>query len=313
MKYPAASRSSAVDTFISAEKGPVQIPNPYQLLEDSESPDSRSFIAAQNAQFQNFIEDPDLDESRRFLRDTIAELHGLPSLLGVPQDCGEYYYYRVAGHGSTFPATFRIPKATLPGEIKPGETAFHRSEEFHDETDDGGALISSGFGKDGKYWAYSSSIQGSAWRKIHIKDVSTMQRLPDEIVDTKFSGKSIPISWLGNEDFFYQFWSDTLKKQTLQLRFHRIGDTQEVDVVYEDKENPTYTFAGETSQDGTFLFLSILKAGRNNKLLAAKIPRMVHSSKSEPIWHQSFDVEISGDFDSEWKYVSSVSNQETRC
>jgi prolyl oligopeptidase len=72
------------------------------------------------------------------------------------------------------------------------------SEKFHDEVDDGGALVSSGFSKSGKYWTYSSRIKGSAWVNIRIKDTVAGKSLSDMLDDTVFAAKEMPILWFGD-------------------------------------------------------------------------------------------------------------------
>jgi hypothetical protein len=89
-------------------------------------------------------------------------------------------------------------------------------EKSHDETDDGGALVSSGFSRSGKYWACSSSIKSSAWVNIMIKDTVAGKQLPDMLDDTKSAGKEMR----GSSISFGRIWK---KKGGLQLRFHRFG------------------------------------------------------------------------------------------
>jgi prolyl oligopeptidase len=302
MDYPEAPRSTVEDQFISLKSGPVKIPNPYNWLEDSASTQTQAFVEAQNTQFQSFIQDPELEFSRQVLQKTLRQLHGLPSLAGVPQSCGDYYYYHVAGQGAVFPVTYRVQKSKL-ANIKSGGGLLELSEKFHDEAADGGALVSSGFSKSGKYWAYSSSIKGSAWVNIRIKDTMTKEVLPELLGDTKFAAKEMPISWLGDLGFFYQFWPDREKKGGPQLRFHRVGSEQKDDVVvFEDRENLDHTFAAHVSEDNQLLFLFVFRGGRNNRLSGAKItPESFLSSLRLGL---QFDMRISDTFDAEWRYVS---------
>jgi prolyl oligopeptidase len=78
--------------------------------------------------------------------------------------------------------------------IKDGDGLLEVSEKSHNEADDGGALVSSGFSRSGKSWAYSSSIKSSAWVNIRIKDTVVGKQLPDMLDDTKFAAKEMPIS-----------------------------------------------------------------------------------------------------------------------
>lgn len=271
-------------------------------------------MEAQNSQFQTFIQDRELDTTRHILQKTLLELHSLPSLAGVPQSSGEYYYYRVAGQGAVFPVTYRVKKSIL-AEMKMGVRwlelvekfgLLELSEKFHDEAEDGGTLVSSGFSKSGKYWAYSSSIKGSAWTNIKVKDTVTQMPLEGILYDAKSAAKEAAISWISDLGFFYQFWPDKANRPPgagPQLRFHRVENEQTDDAVaFENLENLDHTFAAEVSEDDEFLLLSIFKGGRNNRLWAAGISpgsKLLNSYGSK----MEFDIKISDNFEAEWRYV----------
>jgi prolyl oligopeptidase len=313
MNYPIAPRSSVVDDFISSKHGPVKVPNPYNWLEDSTSPQTQAFVEAQNSQFQTFIQDPELETARHVLQKTLRNLHSLPSLASVPQSSGDYYYYRIAGQGAIFPITYRVKKCML-SEMQIGVSfadlvekfgLLELSEKFHDEAEDGGALVSSGFSKSGRYWAYSSSIKGSAWTNIRIKDTTTRRPLKDFLRDTKFAAKEIAIEWISDLGFFYQFWPEKGQGLGPQLRFHRVGSEQKDDVVvFEDRENLDHTFTAGVSEDEEFVLLSIFKGGRNNRLQATKITPGSEILSSSSDVKLDFDIKISDTFDAEWRYVS---------
>jgi prolyl oligopeptidase len=313
MNYPITPRSSVADDFISSKHGPVKIPNPYNWLEDSTNPQSQAFVEAQNSQFQNFIQAPELETARHVLQKTLRDLHSLPSPASVPQSSGDYYYYRIAGQGAVFPITYRVKKCML-SEMQIGVSfvdlvekfgLLELSEKFHDEAEDGGALVSSGFSKSGSYWAYSSSIKGSAWTNIRVKDTRTKELLGDFLCDTKFAAKEVAISWIGDLGFFYQFWPDKARGLGPQLRFHRLGNQQKDDVVvFEDGENLDHRFTAEVPEDEEFLLLSIFKGGRKNTLRAMKTtPGSEIPSNSSGV-KLDFDINISDTFDAEWRYVS---------
>jgi prolyl oligopeptidase len=310
MEYPSAPRSSATDDFMSVKSGPVKVPNPYNWLEDAASSQTQAFINSQNSQFESFIQDLDLDMPGQVIQKILLQLNTLPSLAGIPHCTGEHYYFRVAGQRTVFPVTYRVPKSRVT-DIKNGHGLLEVSAEFHNEANDGGALVSSGFSKSGKYWAYSSSIKGSAWVKIRIKDTTTNELLREELTDTKFAAKEMSISWFGDQGFFYQYWPDREKKGEPQLRFHRVGNKQEDDlVVFEDEENPDHTFAVEMTQDDQFLLLYVFRGGRNNSLRAARINSESLSAASGA--NIEFEIKIEDKFEAEWRQVQQKYVEETR-
>lgn len=256
------------------------------------------YVKVQNSRTEAYIHNPASASFLQSLSDLLTKLHMLPSLASPLYSCGDHYYYRVSGQGKLFPVWYRIAVEKL---FSDDPTTAH--EVFHDELTEKGAVVSSGFSLGGKYWAYSSSIQGSEWSPIHIRATSTGEKLNDEIVDTKFTGKSAPISWLADIGFFYLYWPNrgTGMAPGLgpQLRFHRVGDSQDMDeVVYEEKASPTHTFCARTN--GEWVFLFVLGSGRTSQVKAARVPKKLLNEDRMEL-DLKFDIVISDDFDTEWE------------
>ena len=121
-------------------------------------------------------------------------------------------------------------------------------------SDDGTvSLKTSSFSKDGRIWAYGLSESGSDWFDIHFKNVETGQTYDEVLKKAKFSS----ISWMhNNQGIFYGCYKDhqsssvsngntsgrdTTKSQGQKLMYHKIGTSQEEDVVaVEFPENPAW-------------------------------------------------------------------------
>ena len=300
MEYPAAPRGSSTDTFQSAQHGTVELLNPYAWLEDTSSVHYSEFIAAQNARSESFINEPSSAPNLKSLETLLKKLHSLPSLASPFYSCGGHYYYRVAGQGKVFPIWYKIKKGYVDGAS--GENVVElagKSEVFHDELSEMSAVISSGFSSGGKYWAYSSSIHGSEWTKIHIRNCVTGDKLQDEIIDTKFTAKAAQISWLGDAGFFYQYWPDKTSGLNPQLRFHLVGEDQGKDVVvHEDKNEPTSTFCVRT--EGECVMLFVFRGGRSSEVKAGIVVKEFLTGSNRDFAFD-FDVTVAGDFESEWE------------
>jgi prolyl oligopeptidase len=300
MNYPPAPRGPAIDVFQSAKHGTVEVPNPYAWLEDQNSTEYHSFVQAQNETFDDYINHPSLSSSRENLQKTLSDLHALSSPISLPRRVGAWYYYRASGHGRTYPVTYR--SKTLD---------FASPEIFHDEAaegDAGAAMISSGFSKTGRYWAYWSSIRGSEVGYIRVRDTTspTGERTEDTVRGVKFTGREAGIKWMGDGGFLYQYWpeEETGKgKKGPQLRYHKLGEEQERDkVVYEDPGNPGYTFWASVDGNGEWVFLMVLRAGRNNQLWGARV------SETEGMdGDLKFNMQIEAGWGAEVKYVCFVS------
>lgn len=55
------------------------------------------------------------------------------------------------------------------------------------------------FSSDGEIFAYGTSTNGSDWRKVYFRNVSSNLDLDDVLVKVKFTS----IAWRGNEGIFY--------------------------------------------------------------------------------------------------------------
>lgn len=300
MEYPAAPRGFSTDTFQSAQHGTVELPNPYAWLEDTGSPVYNEYVTAQNSHSESFIRDPSSAADLKSLESLLNKLHSLPSLASPPYLCGDHYYYRVAGQGQVFPIWYRVPKEYVDGTG--GRETVNLTKQrklFHDEAIELGAIISSGFSTGEKYWAYSSSIHGSEWCRIHVRSIVTGEKLKDTVIDTKFTGKPAQISWLGDLGFFYQYWPDKESGLKPQLRFHRVGENQARDViVYEAKDEPTRTFCTRT--DGEWVILFVLKSGRNSMVKVGRVTKSFLSGESREMGLE-FNITVASDFASEWE------------
>jgi prolyl oligopeptidase len=307
--YPPARRTQTVESFSSTTVDSdsicqVRVPNPYDWLEDVSSDETREFVAVQNAALGGYLS---TDTSNRSAKNSLTTL--LQSLVQgevinqAPQSAGQYYLLRVSGCGLSFPVTFKIGKQDLQiflqssGSTNSSFSTQKPLQVFHDEGDEDGALLSSGVSKSGKYWAYCTSVKGSDWGVIRVKEIETGQVLPDEICNTKFNNTIKPISWLRDLGFFYQSWLAFGKQDARpQLRYHALGTSQADDkVIYEDPAHPGYCFCLRVSDDEGFAFLSIYSAGHTCQIRAARISNPGHHPKLD------FNYKVCDNFDYKWE------------
>lgn len=110
MLYPSAPRSNTIDSFRSAKYNTVQVPNPYDWLEDLSSHETKTFVTAQNKSLDEYLDDPMLEEPKIKLLDMLQSILGQVVMKQVPQAAGSYYLFRVAGSVREFPVTWRVRK-----------------------------------------------------------------------------------------------------------------------------------------------------------------------------------------------------------
>jgi prolyl oligopeptidase len=132
------------------------------------------------------------------------------------------------------------------------------------------------FSKDGRYLAYSTSVGGSDWRTIVVKDLQTGEMLPDEIKWVKFSG----IAWQGN-GFYYTRFPEPKKGDELKaanklgaVYYHQLGTPQSSDkLIHSDKANPDRSFGGSTTDDERFLCISGWESTSGNALFVKDLSK----------------------------------------
>jgi prolyl oligopeptidase len=126
------------------------------------------------------------------------------------------------------------------------------------------------FSKDGKYFAYALSTNGSDARKIKVRDLLTKTDLADE-VESIYS----EITWHGNGFFYSKFKpapSNALGIKDLStIYYHELGTKQSQDKeYYSDPSNPQrFNFAYSTL-DEAFTVLFCMDISSGNGLLVKK-------------------------------------------
>jgi prolyl oligopeptidase len=302
MEYPVARRSDTVQHFPSLKHGLVQVPDPYDWMDDLTSQETEVFLEAQNALLSQYLTDPVLEEPRTKLVKLLQSIQTNTFINDIPLSAGRFYILRVGGRGHSHCMTFKIPKARIREFLEAPANVDGDSllEILHDEAVENQVVIATGVSRSGKYWAYNASVAGSDWGVIRVKDIETGQMLPDEIHDNKFNTKPARISWLDDRGFFYQYWKpDGEGRSPPQLRFHVLGEAQAKDeVVYEDPSCPGRCFWATVSHDGALVFLHVYAAGWASQVYAARISRAdVVTSKL----NLEFKSTISNDFSSQWE------------
>ncbi|KAK4498079.1 hypothetical protein PRZ48_010735 [Zasmidium cellare] len=304
--YPSAPRSNTKEHFQSANNGSIEVANPYDWLQNLDSPETKAFVEAQNAAFQDFLPDtdPTILGAKQKIGGILMNTYSDYFVTSAPKFVGDSVFLRVLGRGKPFGATYRWRKQDFLQETAlNGDEVVAEPSMFHDESVSGNAIISSAFSQGGKFWAYNEAVSGSDWGIIRVKSVDDSSLLPDEIHDSKFNTKpSSAFAWLGDLGFFYQFWlsaQDTNDgKRRPQLKFHRLGTPQSSDeVVYEEEDHPERTFRASVNDAGSVVVLEIFGATATSKVKLVKIiPGAESLSALE--WQSLCD-----DLSAEWEYL----------
>ncbi|GAA5902303.1 hypothetical protein JCM6882_000496 [Rhodosporidiobolus microsporus] len=288
--YPPVRRADTVETFKSAAKGEVVVPDPYAWLHDPEADETKQFVKEQGEFTQKYLAQYKDREafSRELKKNWNYPRFSVPSLKG-----DGYYYFTYNSGLQAQPAIYRFPRGqetVTPASDSPGgELFFDPNLLSHDGSV---SRSTSSFSEDGKWWAYGLSRSGSDWSTLYVRPTSSPHsptqevgkdegRLEtDELRFVKFSG----IGWTADsKGFFYQRFperkehggaeedkagTETEQDLNAMLYYHRIGTPQFEDIlVHKDPEHPEWMFGAGGTEDGRFLILTASKDTARSNLL----------------------------------------------
>jgi len=245
LRYPTARQSDQADDYHG-----TQVRDPFRWLEDTDSPETRAWIEAQNQLTEGYLADA---PGRDWLRQRLTKLwdferFGIPLARG-----GKYFITRNDGLQNQSvlyvqPSLDGEPRVLLdPNTLSADGTVALAGWEPSD---------------DGKLLAYGLANAGSDWREWKVRDVETGKDLEDHLQWIKFSG----ISWTPDgKGFFYARYDEPKPGQSLleanyfqKLYFHKLGQPQAEDkLIYERRDEKEWGFGGYVTEDGQYLIISV--------------------------------------------------------
>lgn len=242
LNYPISQRVDTVDIYHG-----IEVADPYRWLEDDNSDSTKAWVNKQNKVTNDYLAEIPF---RQKIQDRLTQIWDYPKY-GMPFKKGDYwYFYKNNGLQAQY-VIYQME--SLDGE----PVVFLDPNTF---SEDGTVALSGlSFSKDGKLCTYSLSSGGSDWREIFVMDVETKTKLKDHLKWIKFSG----MSWY-KDGFYYSRYDepkegDELKgvNENSKIYYHKAGTAQSADqLVYEDKENPKFSWYMGTTEDEKYLILS---------------------------------------------------------
>lgn len=242
--YPASPAGEVVDDYHG-----TQVADPYRWLEDSDAPEVRTWIEAQNTLTNAYL--TQIPE-REAIQSRITELWNYERY-SAPSRVAEGVYVWSYNDGLMSQSVMYI--AESPSD--PGRVLLDPNTLSEDGTV---ALGGTWFSDDGSKLAYSVSDGGSDWRKIYVMDVATGETAPEVLDWVKFSGAT----WLKDgSGFFYSRYDAPedpndfeAKNEFQKLYFHKLGTPQSEDtLIYERQDQPTWGFGSSITEDGRYLLI----------------------------------------------------------
>lgn len=245
LAYPPTHTVDQVDAYHG-----TRVADPYRWLEDTDSPETAAWVAAQNALTFDYLEKI---PARQQLLARLTELWDYPRAEAPFKRSGRYFQLRNSGLQNQAVLYVLESLAAEPRLLLDPNTL----------SEDGTvALTGLAISQDGQYMAYATSASGSDWLTWRVRNVTSGTDLPDLVEWSKFSGAA----WLPDGSGFYyaRYTAPDPDKayeavnRNQELFLHRLGQPQSADaLVYARPDQPDWGFGAEVSNDGRYLVLSI--------------------------------------------------------
>jgi prolyl oligopeptidase len=249
--YPATKQIEHVDVYHG-----VAVADPYRGLEDLDSPETKAWVAAQNA-----LTDAQLAQMPEVarVRDRLKKLwnyerYGLPS-----KEAGWVFYGKNDGLQN------QSPLYVQKGFDGPPRVLIDANQLSADGTV---AVTTTSPSPDGKWLGYGLSRAGSDWVELRLRDIASGEDASDHLRWVKFSG----MSWThDSQGFFYSRFPAPpggdakvfQKMENRKIYYHRVGTPQSEDrLIFELPEHPQRSFGAQVSPDGRYAVISLTQPGQ---------------------------------------------------
>jgi prolyl oligopeptidase len=308
--YPAAKTVNQVDDYHG-----VKVNDPYRWLEDLDTSDTRNWIEAQNKVTFDYLAKT---SGREAIKQRLTQLWNYERY-GSPEHYGERYFYTHNDGLQNQPVLYVTESMDAPGRLLLDPNTLSKDGTV--------ALKSYAVSDDGKFVAYGLSSGGSDWEEWRVRDVDAGKDTDDVLKWVKFSA----VSWRRDgTGFFYSRYDEPkggnalkLANKFQKLYFHRLGTKQGDDVlIHEQKDQPEWMFAGQVSDDGRWLVISVSRSTEPKNLvlyrdLAQRYQKKVpnegvaktagkHAKKQEQHFEVTQPSTLLGDWNASYEFLGNT-------
>ena len=250
-EYPATQKGPQTDTFFGRT-----VADPYRWLEDDRSPETMSWVRAQNLVTDGYLKQIPFRDA---IRKRLTILWNYEKFSAPFREGAFTYFYK--NNGLQNQSVLYRQKGQEAPEVFLDPNTF--------SADGTSSLAGIEFSKDGSLCAYQISEGGSDWTKAIILDAKTKKQLGQTMTNLKFSG----LSWRGNKGFYYSTYDVpkgsqlSAKTEHHKLMWHALGTAQSEDaLIFGGDETPRRYIGGGVTEDENFLVISAANATYGNEL-----------------------------------------------
>jgi prolyl oligopeptidase len=225
------------------------VADPYRWLEDTNSPETRRWIQAQNDRTEAFLAGI---PAREAIRARLSELWDYPRC-EVPFQAGPAWFQRRNSGLQDQSVLYVMGSPEDEGRVLLDPNLL---------SDDGTvALTGIDVTDDGSLLAYATSTAGSDWMTWRVRDVATGTDHADVVEWARYGGAA----WRAGAGFYYSATDRpaegaelTQQVGLLRILFHTLGTPQDEDrLVFEAPDEPEWLPHATVSEEGRFLVVSI--------------------------------------------------------
>lgn len=254
LNYPQARTVEQFDDYHG-----TRIADPYRWLEDTDAPETRQWIEAQNQVTEQYL---GAIPQRAAIVRRLTELWNFPRWTSPTRRGSRYFYFRNTGlQNQSVMYVADSPRGEARVLLDPNTLRADGTE----------ALSSTALSDDGSMLGYGVASGGSDWQEFRIREVATGRDLPDRLRWIKFSG----MTWTKDgKGFFYSRYAQpegnalTAAVRNHKVYYHRAGTPQEQDVlVYERPDQPDFIINSSVTEDGRYLVINLTQGtDRRNRV-----------------------------------------------
>jgi prolyl oligopeptidase len=250
------------------------VADPYRWLEDTDSPETRAWIRAQNDRTEAFLAGV---PGRDAVRARLSELWDYPRS-EVPFRAGTAWFQRRNSGLQDQSALYVMTAPDDEGRVLLDPHLLSRDGTV--------AVTSLAVTDDGSLLAYATSTAGSDWQTWHVREVASGTDRAD-LVEWSRYGRA---AWRDASGFYYSATDRpvpgaelTGEVGLLRIFFHALGTSQAQDrLIFEAPEEPEQLPHASVTEDGRFLVISMSRGTggfsrqRNGSLRRRPKARLTH-------------------------------------
>lgn len=251
LSYPETARVDQVDSYYDSK-----ITDPYRWLEDIQSEQTRDWVIRQNQLTADYLS---LIPYRESIHQKLSKLSQFKRR-SLPQQFGEYLYYKQRDSGTTDDQYFRSKNQT--------DELFLNNKQLAKLG--AGSLINTVLSGTGKYIALITSEETSDWQSVVILDTESRKQVGQTLNNITLSD----LTWHGDEGLYYSSYALPINERSSTnldrhvLYYHRINIQQNEDaVIFGASRGQGYRYiSADVSQDKRFLVIQASNSTSGNKV-----------------------------------------------